>query len=161
MPLLPSSSGTASLPPSIQPSSSAEMEAWSRGSSRYQRNQEAAQTNPKTESSGKVARHPIRAAMAATRIGVSPPPRCAPMKKMPCAVPRSRSGNQRDKARATVGHAPASPAPNKARSASSERKSHAAPVNPVKTDHQITIRVSTRRLPMRSAHQPVGISNSA
>src|SRR6202041_1935710 len=74
---------------------------------------------------------------------------------------RSCSGNQRDRARATVGHAPASPAPNRALSASSDGKFHATPVSPVKADHHTTIRVRTRRLPIRSAHQPVGISNSA
>ena len=31
----------------------------------------------------------------------------------------------------------------------------------VKTDHQITIRVNTRRVPIRSAHQAVGISKIA
>ncbi len=42
------------------------------------------------------------------------------MKKMPCAVPRSAAGNQREKVRETLGNAPASPAPNRKRMASSE-----------------------------------------
>ena len=42
------------------------------------------------------------------------------MKKMPCTVPRSRRGNQRENVRATFGHAPASPAPNRKRMASSD-----------------------------------------
>jgi hypothetical protein len=35
------------------------------------------------------------------------------------------------------------------------------PVAAVKNDHQTTIRIRTRRGPMRSASQPPGISNSA
>ena len=38
---------------------------------------------------------------------------------------------------------------------------HAQPVAAVKNDHQITIRISTRRGPIRSPSQPPGISKSA
>src|SRR5262249_25806818 len=38
---------------------------------------------------------------------------------------------------------------------------NAAPVAAVKPDHQITIRESTARVPRRSAHHAVGISNTA
>ena len=40
------------------------------------------------------------ATMAMTRRGVKPPARCAPVKKIPCTVPRSRRGIQRENARA-------------------------------------------------------------
>src|SRR4051794_10713799 len=98
---------------------------------------------------------------AVTSIGVRPPPRCAPMKKIPCAVPRSAVGNQREMALAELGHAPASPAPKRKRMASSELELKAAAVAMVKLDHQITIRVSTLRGPIRSPHHPVGISKIA
>ena len=83
------------------------------------------------------------------------------MKKVPCALPRSCLGNHREKVRATVGSAPASPAPNRNRIVTIDAKPNAMPVSTVNADHQQTIRVSTRRVPIRSAHQPVGISNSA
>ena len=50
----------------------------------------------------------------------SPPEIWAPMKKMPCTVPRSLAGIQRAKVLVTQGHAPASPMPNKNRVTSSE-----------------------------------------
>ncbi len=46
---------------------------------------------------------------------VAAPETYAPAKKMPLAVPRSRSGIQRDITRAMQGNAPASPAPNRKR----------------------------------------------
>jgi hypothetical protein len=57
---------------------------------------------------------------AVTTIVVSAPETYAPAKKMPFAVPRSRSGTQRDITRATQGNAPASPAPNRKRMTSSD-----------------------------------------
>ena len=47
--------------------------------------------------------------------GVTPPARWAPAKKIPWMVPRSARGIQREKVRATLGQAPASPAPNRKR----------------------------------------------
>ncbi len=76
------------------------------------------------------------------------------------ARPRSRAGNQRDSARAALGKAPASPAPNRKRIATSEERERAAPVSIVKPDHHSTIRVSTCRGPRVSPSQPEGISNS-
>lgn len=59
------------------------------------------------------------------------------------------------------GNAPASPAPNANRTASSGRKPLTAPVNAVNIDHHATTRASTRRAPMRSPITPVGISKIA
>ena len=59
------------------------------------------------------------------------------------------------------GKAPASPAPNSARMTIREVAFQAQPVAAVKRDHQTTIRMSTRRGPMRSPSQPPGISKSA
>jgi hypothetical protein len=83
------------------------------------------------------------------------------MKKMPCAVPRSCLGNQREKVRAAFGSAPASPAPKRNRIATIDAKLNAKPVSMVNADHQQTIRVRTRRVPTRSPHHPVGISKAA
>ena len=63
--------------------------------------------------------------------------------------------------RATLGQAPASPAPNRNRTTTSEPKLKAAAVAMVNADHQTTMRASTRRVPKRSAHQAVGISKAA
>ncbi len=79
---------------------------------------------------------------------------------MPLACPRSRAGNQCEKARAMFGNAPASPAPKKKRMATSDRRPCAAPVSAVNPDHQRTMRVSTRRGPRVSPSQPDGISKS-
>ena len=51
---------------------------------------------------------------------VSPPPRWAPAKKIPCAVPRSVKGSQREKVFDTLGKAPASPMPKRKRTTSSD-----------------------------------------
>jgi hypothetical protein len=59
-----------------------------------------------------------------------------------------------------LGKAPASPAPKRNRVTRSERKPMARPVMEVNADHQSTMRVSTRRGPMRSPSAPVGISNN-
>ena len=52
------------------------------------------------------------------KAGVIPATMCAPQKKMPCTRPRSGCGIQRENVRATLGHAPASPAPNRNRTTS-------------------------------------------
>ena len=58
--------------------------------------------------------------MTVTSSGVKPPARLVPMKKKPCAVPRSDTGNQREMVRAALGQQPASPAPKRKRVTSSE-----------------------------------------
>ena len=93
--------------------------------------------------------------------GVSPPTRCAPAKKMPCTVPRSRRGIQLENARAAIGQAPASPAPKRKRTSSIEGRLKAAAVAAVNADHHSTIRVRTDFVPSFSAHFAVGISKIA
>ena len=60
------------------------------------------------------------------------------------------------KTRVRFGNAPASPAPNSARMATSDETFQAQPVAAVKKDHQRTMRIRTRRGPMRSPSQPPG-----
>src|SRR6476619_2668377 len=91
---------------------------------------------------------------------ISPPKRLA-IHTVPCARPRSTTGNQREIADELLGYAPASPAPNAKRTASSEKKLETTPVRLVNTDHHATMRVSTLRAPIRSAIAPLGISNAA
>ena len=99
--------------------------------------------------------------MSSSAIGAdSMPPTRDPKNSTPFAVPRSRDGNQREKARTMLGNAPASPAPNRKRIVSSDPNPRAAPVSIVKPDHHSTMRVSTRRGPRTSPSQPEGISNS-
>ena len=61
--------------------------------------------------------------MSSSAIGAdSMPPTRDPRNSTPLAVPRSRGGNQREKARTMLGNAPASPAPNRKRIASERSK---------------------------------------
>ena len=90
------------------------------GSSRNQAHQASAQKKPIEPKTTKMVRQGRNPSRAVTTIGVSPPPRCAPAKKIPCAVPRSATGNQREKVFVTLGNAPASPAPKRKRMRSSE-----------------------------------------
>ena len=78
------------------------------------------QMKPIEPNSTKIARQGRTPSRAVTTIGVSPPPRWAPAKKIPCAVPRSAAGNHREKVLATLGKAPASPTPNRNRITSSD-----------------------------------------
>ncbi len=91
--------------------------------------------------------------------GATAPPSRAVVQMTPWARPRCSGGNQRVKARAMLGNAPASPAPKANRIASSAHKLVAQPVSAVKTLHQSTTRTSTRLGPSRSPSQPVGTSN--
>ena len=75
-------------------------------------------------------------------------------------MPRSRAGNHCEKLRTAFGKAPASPAPNRNRMATSDRSPCAAPVSIVNADHHNTMRVSTRRGPITSPSHPDGTSNS-
>ena len=74
---------------------------------------------------------------------------------------RSLTGSQVVKTRVRFGKAPASPAPNNARIATRDEPFQAQPVAAVNSDHQMTIRMSTRRGPIRSPSQPPGISKIA
>ena len=63
--------------------------------------------------------------------------------------------------RAVEGKAPASPIPNRKRTATSDPKPVASPVAAVIADHQTTIRDRAMRAPKRSASQPLGTSKNA
>src|SRR4051812_7171964 len=101
-------------------SSDALTEECSAGESRNHRYHTSDQTNPIEPKRTNNVRQLKNLSNTVTSKGVSPPARCAPMKNTPCAVPRSRRGNHREKVRATFGHAPASPAPNRNRIARSD-----------------------------------------
>ena len=88
------------------------------------------------------------------------PPTRDPRNITPLARPRSRIGNHLEKLRAMFGNAPASPAPNRKRIATSDGNPRAADVSIVKADHHNTMRVRTRRGPTTSPSHPEGISNS-
>ena len=75
-----------------------------------------------------------------------------------CARSRSPAGSQVVSVRVMLGNAPASPAPNRPRTRMSDVAPIAHPVAAVKIDHQMTMRISTLRGPIRSASQPPGIS---
>src|SRR6478735_394597 len=108
----------------------------------------------------KLARHPQRL-ISRSAIGTdSMPPTRDPKNITPFALPRSLRGNHRERLRDMFGNAPASPAPNKNRVATSDRNPIAAPVSIVQADHHSTMRVSTRRGPAMSPSQPDGISNT-
>ena len=113
---------------------------------------------PSAPNATKLARQPQRR-ISSSAIGAdSIPPTRDPRNSTPLAVPRSRRGNQREKLRAMLGNAPASPAPKRNRIDTSDANPCAAPVSIVKPDHHSTMRVSTRRGPRVSPSQPDGIS---
>src|SRR6516164_8807982 len=99
--------------------------------------------------------------MGTTIKGERAPPSWLVMITMPRARARPAGGNQLAMEREKFGNAPASPAPKRKRMRSKSQKLEANPVSEVKTDHQMTMRVSTRREPYLSASEPVGISNTA
>src|SRR5947207_13122446 len=101
-------------------SSTAFTEGCFEGSYRNHRHQKTAQNTPRLPKIQKLARHPAAAISAIASGGASAPPSRVPMKMMPCARPRSAVGNHCEKLREALGKAPASPAPNKNRKASSE-----------------------------------------
>ena len=74
---------------------------------------------------------------------------------------RSLTGSQVVSTRVRFGNAPASPAPKSARVTMSDEGLHTQPVAAVKNDHQMTIRMRTRRGPILSPSQPPGISKTA
>ena len=89
------------------------------------------------------------------------PPQRALSHRIACARSRSRDGSHVVNALVRFGKHPASPAPKSARATTSETKFQTQPVAAVKIDHQITMRISTRRGPIRSPSHPPGISKSA
>src|SRR6266849_4950284 len=93
--------------------------------------------------------------------GVNAPPQRALSQRMAWARSRSCFGIHVVKARVMLGKHPASPAPKSVRTTSREVSFHTQPVAAVKNDHQITMRIRTRRGPRRSPSQPPGISKSA
>ena len=106
----------------IHASSSRVTAGCSSGRSRYHANHAAAQTTPSRPKITKLVRQPQRA-MISSAIGAdSMPPSREPRNMTPLARPRSRAGNQREKLRAMLGNAPASPAPNRNRIATSDWK---------------------------------------
>src|SRR5205823_13545766 len=100
------------------------------------------------------------------------PPRRADIHTAPVARPRSRNGNHELTTRVMFGYAPASPQPNRKRTANratkllstsgphSRENGQTQPVSAVKMLHQMTMRVSTRRGPHAAPNQPPGTSNS-
>ena len=92
---------------------------------------------------------------------VSAPPSNAVITARPKALPRQSDGSQRENTRDKPGKTPASPAPNRNRTTSSDTKPPVNPVIAVSSDHHTTTRVSIRRGPNRSASQPAGISSIA
>ena len=88
------------------------------GSLRNQVSHTASHRNPTPPKQTKISRHDRKRSNQSTSAGVRPPTRCAPAKKIPWTRPRSRLGIQRENVRATHGHAPASPIPNRKRTTS-------------------------------------------
>ena len=93
--------------------------------------------------------------------GVRAPPHRVASHSVACAFSRSRVGSQVVKIRVMFGKAPASPAPNSVRVTIKALKLQTHPVAAVKNDHQTTMRIRTRRGPMRSAIHPPGTSKKA
>ena len=120
----------------------------------------AAHTRPIAPTMTKLARHPQRLISKSASGTDSMPPTRDPKNMTPLALPRSLSGNHRERLRDMFGNAPASPAPNRNLVATSDRNPTAAPVSIVKADHHKTMRVRTRRGPATSPSQPDGISNT-
>ena len=102
--------------------------------------------------------------------GVAPPMNRPDIQIQPFALPRSSAGNQLATTRAKFGYAPASAIPNRNRIRHNSQRppkvkaptlSPTKPVNAVKIDHPITIRISVRFGPNASPNHPLGISNHA
>src|SRR6266850_7297329 len=131
------------------------------GSSRNHFHQPNAQKSPSVPKIQKLARQPTAPISATASGGASAPPSRVPINVMPCARPRSLTGNHFEKLREVLGNAPASPAPNRNRNVSSETKFHASPVAIVNADHHKTIRVNTFLGPIVSPSHPLGTSKIA
>jgi hypothetical protein len=120
-----------------------------------------AQMTPMTPKSSNVRRHEIAEISVATSSGVKAPLTRVASQSVACARSRSLTGSQVVSTRVRLGNAPASPAPKSARVKMSDDGFQTQPVAAVKNDHQMTIRMRTRRGPIRSPSQPPGISNNA
>jgi hypothetical protein len=131
------------------------------GSSRNHHHQAAAKKSPTEPKIGNACRQLTRSSSATTIGWVAAPPSAAAINVSPKALPRSRTGSQRENARERLGSTPASPMPKSQRKVTSDPKPVAAPVAAVMADHQSTMRVRVTRAPKRSASQPLGISKSA
>src|SRR3954471_20898733 len=99
--------------------------------------------------------------MGTTNSGVRIPPNPLDIQMILLERPRSEGGIQREMTEAVEGNAPASPAPKRNRTISIDRSPVTRPVAKVNVLHQSTIRVITRRGPIRSESMPEGISNAA
>ena len=97
----------------------------------------------------------------ATSSGVKAPLTRVASQRNACVRSRSLTGSQVVSTRVRLGNAPASPAPKSARVTMSDDGFHTQPVAAVKNDHQMTIRMRTRRGPIWSPSHPPGISNTA
>ena len=95
----------------------------------------------------KALRQPYRVISFTTSQGVRAPPSLEPAWVIPCAKPRSAGNSQRESDRVAMGNAPASPTPNRNRTATMEAAFQASVVAEVKMDHQVTIQVRARRGP--------------
>ena len=111
---------------------------------------------PMTPKTSNVRRHAIPPINSATSSGVNAPLTRVASHTNACARSRSLTGSQVVSTRVRLGNAPASPAPNSARVTMSDEGFQTQPVAAVKNDHQMTMRISTRRGPMLVAHPPAG-----
>src|ERR1039458_8429121 len=156
----PQGSGTCTraAPASISATSAALTPPFCVGLSRNQPYQTMAQTMPNPPKHKNDCRQPYRIWIGTTTIGVNPAPKRPAIQIMLWARARSATGNHRATTAELLGYAPASPAPNRNRTISSERKLLTKPVIVVNADHQITILLSVFLGPKRSPIAPLGIS---
>src|ERR1700722_9439842 len=96
--------------------------------------------------------------MGTTRRGAIAPPVWLARRKVPKSVLLCDGLNQRLTTTPALGKAPASPAPKRNRTTSRAGYPVTNPVIAVNADHHKTIRVKTRRAPIRSPRVPLGIS---
>jgi len=149
------------LPFSIYSSSCSFTRRLSFGLSRNQSSQTTAQITPISPLTPKVQRHPIFMISHGIRNSEKAAPSRLPEKLMPCARPRSFTGNHLKKACAAPGNAPASPTPNRNLRINIWTAFLAAPVRAVNTLQTETTRVSALRGPNLSAIHPAGTWKSA
>src|SRR5262245_2825778 len=128
----------------------------SAGSFRNQNQNPAAQAAPTIAYTRNTVRHPETSIRYAVAAGATTAPTWANASITPCTRPRSPTGYQREMARAAFGNAPASAAPNRNRTSTSESSPVAAPVSAVNADHASTMTDSTDRGPSRSPYRPTG-----
>ena len=92
----------------------------------------------------------------AANTGAKAPPIVVPLPKRPAARARSVSGKICPKALMAQGNTPACAAPITPHNTSNERKSAANTHSKVANDHATHRMARPRRLPIRSASQPLG-----